>query len=298
VLGLDDISVFVKVVQAGSFTRAGKLLNMPITTVSEKVASLEKRLGITLIHRTTRKLSVTAPGESYFRKCVLALEEIQAAEEEVTSNQKEPQGILKITTPVDLGHTLLPPIVQTLLKKYPKLKVDLLVTNRVVDLVGEGIDVAIRAGELEDSTLIAKKFVSSHMNFFASPQYLKKHGTPMTPKDLEKHQLISFSEEMSHGETIRLNPLASVKIQTRIQADDLGTLKAFTLLGEGIGIFPGFICEEEVARGKLIPVLPKWRLGSGHFSLVYPAQKYVSPKIRAFIETACEITSQSASHTQ
>jgi DNA-binding transcriptional LysR family regulator len=295
--GLDDIAVFVKVVQAGSFTQAARLLAMPITTVSAKVAHLEKRLGITLISRTTRKLSITQAGESYFRKCVLALKEIQAAEEEVTSNLKEPQGTLKITAPVDMGHILLPPIVQTLLKKFPKIKVDLVITNRVIDLVSEGIDIAVRAGELEDSSLICKKFVSSHMNFFASPQYLKKHGTPSNPKDLEKHQLIGFSEEMENGRTVNLQPKASFRVESRIVADDLETVKAFTLLGEGIGVFPRFICEEDIARGKLIMVLPKWWLGSSHFSLVYPAQKFVSPKIQAFIQVASEMTSKSLTLT-
>ncbi len=290
---LDAISVFVKVVQAGSFTQAAKQLGMPNSTVSARVATLERRLGTTLIHRTTRKISVTEAGEAYFRRCVQALGEIEAAESEIASTQKDPRGVLRLTAPVDLGHTLLPGIVQTLLKRHPDLGVDLVITNRVVDLVGEGIDVAIRAGELEDSTMIAKGFVSSKLEFYASPAYLKKAGTPSAPKDLERHALIRFTDgeataptelEVSDGKTS-----VRVRVGGRIQADDLETIKIFAVRGEGIGCFPGFICEDEIEKGKLVRVLPKWYFGDGHFSLVYPAQRFVSPKIQAFIKAAAEM---------
>lgn len=284
---LDAISVFVKVVQAGSFSQAARLLGMPKTTVSAKVAGLEKKLGATLIQRTTRKLNITQAGEAYFRRCVQALEELKAAESEVTSSQTEAQGVLRVTASVDMGHTLLPFLVREFLKKNPRMEVDLVVTNRVVDLVGEGVDIGIRAGELEDSSMIAKRFVGASMECYAAPAYLKKNGTPQSPKDLEQHEFVRFSE-VSSGQFVLTDGKAQVspKVRGRISADDPETVKAFVLMGDGIGALPGFICEDEIRRGKLIRVLPKWRLGSGHFALVYPAQKFVPPKIRAFLDAA------------
>jgi DNA-binding transcriptional LysR family regulator len=253
---LDPIAVFVKVVQAGSFTQAAKLLGMPNTTVSTQVAALERRLGVTLIQRTTRKLSVTQAGEAYFRRCVRALEEIQIAESEVTSSQQKPQGTLRITAPVDMAHSFLPPLVQSFVRKYPEMKVDLLITNRVVDLLGEGVDLAIRAGELEDSTMIARKFVSSQMELFASPAYLKKHGTPAHPRDLAQHECVKFSplieEEITLGDG---KATVEVPVRGRLSADDLEIVKSFTLLGEGIGLFPIFLAEDEVERGERVAVI-------------------------------------------
>lgn len=285
---LDAIAVFVKVVQAGSFTAAARQLKMPNTTVSAKVASLERALGVTLLQRTTRKLSVTQAGEAYFRRCVRGLEEIEAAETEAVSSRSEPQGTLKITAPVDIGHTLLPPLVQAYLRKHPKTAVELLVTNRVVDLVGEGVDVAIRAGELEDSTLIARKFVSARMDFFASPAYLKRQGTPKEPKELTEHAILRFSEQPDVLTLQALEGKTSVQVrhQGRVSVDDLETLKILTVLGEGIAAFPRFLAEAEIRTGKLVPVLPKWCGAMGHFSLVYPAQKFVSPKVQAFLDLA------------
>jgi DNA-binding transcriptional LysR family regulator len=289
--GLDDVSVFVKVVQAGSFSQAARLLSMPNTTVSAKVAALEKRLGVTLIQRTTRKLNVTEAGEAYFRRCVVALEELQAAETEVTSSQAAPQGVLRITAPVDAGHTILPCMVRAFLKEYPTMEVDLVITNRVVDLVAEGVDIAMRAGDLEDSSLIGKKFVSANMAFWGSPSFVKKHGMPTHPRELSQYEVIRFSAPdfskltLTHSngkEKFNFSP------KGRLSTDDLSVLKAFTLQGDGIGLLPTYLCEDELTRGKIVSILPQWYFSAGSFSLVYPAQKFISPKVHAFVKVAVE----------
>ncbi|MDR3607147.1 MAG: LysR substrate-binding domain-containing protein [Oligoflexia bacterium] len=287
--GLDDISVFVKVVQSGSFTQAARLLSMPNATVSAKVAALERRLGVTLIHRTTRKLHITQAGEAYFRRCVAALDEIQAAETEVTSSQSAPQGVLRITAPIDIGHTILPGLVREFLMKHPQMQVDLVVTNRVVDLVAEGVDVGIRAGELEDSTLMSHKFVTASVSLWASPAYAKKAGLPAHPEELSKHEMVRFSDEnflkvtlMNGKERFELAP------KGRISADDFSSVKEFVVQGSGIGLLPGYLCVEESKKGRLVSVLPQWSLGLGGFSLVYPSQKFVSPKVHAFVRVAVE----------
>lgn len=283
---LDSIAVFVKVVQAGSFSKAAKMMGMPNTTVSAKVAQLEKRLGVTLIQRTTRKLQITPAGEVYFKKCLSALEEIRHAESELTKSEKKPQGTLRITAANDIGHTIVPALVSRYLQKYPEMKVELIITNRVVDLVGEGVDIGIRAGELEDSSLRSKKLTSAKMGFMASPIYLKKHGTPNNLKQLTEHKLLRFSE---FSETLTIERtdhqlLEKIKLKGKITADDLETLKRFAILGEGIALLPIFLCEEELKNGKLTHLLKQWQKSSGSFTLVHPAQKFISAKVRAFYD--------------
>lgn len=285
---LDGIEIFVKVVQAGSFSAAARLLGMPVTTVSGKVAGVEKRLGMTLIHRTTRKLNLTQEGQAYFQHCVRALEEMSEAEKELSTKKTEPEGLLRITAPPDLGHLLLPSIVRNYLKMYPKTQVEMVLTNRVVDLIGEGVDLALRVGALKDSSLVARKFRDTHVSLWASDGYVKKHGMPLNPQDLTHHAFIAFKPHTSSIGLKKGNSALTVKVKPRIVVDDVETSKVFIASGDGIGVLPAIICENELAKGKLIEVLPGWKidLGPGHMSFVYPPHRYVPPKIQAFIELA------------
>jgi DNA-binding transcriptional LysR family regulator len=286
---LDAIAVFIKVVQAGSFTRAAKLLGMPNSTVSAKVSGLERRLGLTLLTRTTRKLRLTNAGERYFEKCSRALEEIQTAEAELTTSRAEPRGTLKITAASDFGHSVLPAVVQQYLKKYPATRVELLVTNRIVDLVAEGIDLAIRAGELKDSSLKARKFPAGTMALWASPNYLKKSGAPEHPKDLKDFEVLIFKG--ARARPVKLtNGKETVQITdtSRVAIDDLETTKRFARLGQGIALLPGFLCADEVSNGTLQPVLPKWVTAPINFHFVFPATKFVSLEVQAFMKLALE----------
>lgn len=292
---LDAISVFIKVVQAGSFNRAAQQLAMPNSTVSAKVASLEKDLGVTLLQRTTRKLNVTEAGQAYFDKCVRALSEIEAAEQEIKTAQKQLSGVLRVTSPTDFGQSVLPQIAQLYLKKYPQVKLELLVTNRVVDLLGEGVDLAIRAGELEDSSFISKRLNTGSLTMWASPGYVKKNGTPSHPRDLEKFDLIGFAPmagkkmELQNGsEKIKLNLPPS-----RITVDDTVAARALAMLGEGIAFLPSFLCNEEFRRAKLVAVLSDWKLGGDRsFTFLYPAQRYASAKVQSFISLSTEVLNQ------
>jgi DNA-binding transcriptional LysR family regulator len=288
---LDGITVFVKVVQLGSFSQAARVLGMPNTTVSAKVARLEKRLGVTLIQRTTRKLSVTPTGQAYFSRCLRALEELQAGESElVATSAREPQGLLRITSSVDVAHSILPRIVRRYVRKYPKAQVELIVTNRLVDLVAENVDLGFRAGQLEDSSLLSRKLSLVGGGLWASPAYLKKRGTPRVPADLAKHECLLFAPFQDRPFRLENGKeTAEVELKGRILADDLATLRSFALMGEGIGILPGFLCEaSQVGTGKLVRVLPKWSWGDGSFHLVYPGQRFVSSKVQAFITLALE----------
>lgn len=286
-MNLDGLDVFVKVIQSGSFSGAARLLNMPVTTVSGKIANLEKRLGVTLIHRTTRKLNLTQSGEIFFKRCVRALDEVQAAENELANNKAEPEDLLRITAPVDVGHTLLVPIVRSYLKAYPKTQIETILTSRVVDLVSEGVDLAIRVGKLKDSNLIARKYIDTQANMWASSAYIKRMGLPRHPRDLKDHDFVRFSHlssswKLSNGkENIEVPSSAS-----RIITDDIEMVKIFILAGDGIGMMPGFMCKPDEESGKIVRILPNWTWGSLTLSFVYPPQRFVSPKIKTFIDWA------------
>jgi DNA-binding transcriptional LysR family regulator len=287
---LDGIAVFVKVVQAGSFSRAAKLLNMPNSTVSAKVAALEKRLGVTLLQRTTRSLHLTQAGEVYFRRCLRALEELQAAENELATERGETKGVLRLTAPVELGRSVLPPVLDVLMKRHPAIEIDLVITNRLVELVAENIDVAVRAGPLKDSGLIARRFDLGQFGLWASPSYLKNNSVPRNPDELKEHESLRFAPFT--GRKIQLSngrERAQIALAGRITADDFETLRALAVLGWGIALLPSFLCTEEIKEQKLVAVLPNWRGDSVSISVVYPAQRFVSPKIRAFIAAAEEL---------
>ena len=291
-MDLDGIAVFVKVVQAGSFSQAAKLLNMPNSTVSAKVAALEKRLGVTLLQRTTRRLHLTEAGEGYFRRCMTALEELHAAENELAIERGETKGVLRLTAPVELGRSALPPVLDVLMKRHPAIKIDLIITNRLVDLVVENIDVAVRAGPLKDSGLIARRFVLGQFGLWASPSYLKNNSVPRNPNELKEHDCLQFAPFT--GRRLQLTngrERAQIALAGRITADDFEALRALAVLGWGIALLPSFLCAEEAKERKLVSVLPNWRGDSVSISVVYPAQRFVAPKIRAFITAAEELWS-------
>ena len=288
-MDLNEIRIFVKVVQAGSFSQAARALGMPNSTVSTKVSDLEKRLGTTLLQRTTRKLHLTQAGEVYFKRGNEALEILMAAEAEATTHQSVPQGLLKITAPVEVGNTLLADLVRDFVRKHPKISVELILTDRVTDLIGEGIDLAIRAGALEDSSLMARRLGYSHFAPFASPTYLKRRGTPDHPKDLEKHETLRFTT-LNDDHWILFNGKDRVRVRTRgtLASNDLISLRSFAVKGQGIALMPTYICSEELARKRLTRILPEWFSYPEPVHWVYPAHRFMPPKLHAFLEMATD----------
>lgn len=286
-MNLEGIDIFVKVIQLGSFTRAAKALSRPVTTVSDKVAQLEKRLGVTLIHRTTRQLKLTSAGEIYFKKCEQAILDFEGAEQDLSAAKQEPQGRLRISMAVDVGHTIAPNLVSRYVAQYPNVQVELNVTNRMVDLVAEGIDLAIRVGVLKDSTFRSRKYLETTASFFASPELVQKYGQVNTPKQLERFPYIRFFLDVGRAvEIMRGKEKAKLNLKHKITADDLETIKKLVMNSEGIGLIPNYICEKEEQSGKLVRILPEWSRGKIVLSFVYPPTKYVSPNVKAFIDLA------------
>lgn len=286
-MDLNEIMVFIQVIKSGSFTQAARALGMPNSTVSSKVSSLETRLGTTLIQRTTRKLNITPAGEAYFKKCIHGLEEIEAAETELAATQGEPQGLLRITAPVELGNSVLPELISKFTVKYPKVILEFLLTDRRVDLIGESFDLAIRAGELKDSSLIAKKIGSSYFVLVASPKYLKTRGSPKHPRELHLHNCLHFTPLGTEYWRLRGPKGAlNVPVSNRVIVNDFATLKSIAVLGEGIAFLPLSFCLGELNSGKLLRVLGEWRSETATIHFVYPGHRFVSPKLSAFMEMA------------
>lgn len=281
---LEGIDVFVRVVQAGSFAAAARLLGMPTTTVSARIARLEERLGVTLIQRSTRRMHVTEAGEAYFVHCVEALGALEAGESRLAAAGSDPSGLLRVTAPSDIANTVLAPLCERFLAAFPKVDIELMVTNRQVDLIGEGVDLAIRAGPMRDSTMLSRKFVGGVLGLWASAGYLERRGTPRTLDELAGHDIVGFSRMPESFRLLAGAESFTLPHRTRIRADDMQTIRTFVLRGAGIGLLPDF---SGAAPGeKLVRVLPQFETEPSSVFFVYPAQRFVSVNVRAFMELA------------
>lgn len=284
-MDFNEVAIFIKVIQKGSFTGAALALDMPKSTVSTKISNLERRLGTSLITRSTRKIRLTPAGEAFFLRSTKAIDEITAAELAVRSENVEPQGRFKITAPVDIGNTILPSLAALFLKKFPKVQLDILLTDRRVDFLEDDVDLAIRAGQLKDSSLIAKKVGEVVFKIFASPKYLKENGEPSTLKDLSTHTCVHFTPLSSEGwHLLNGKRSASVSLTRKVVVDNMSLAHSLALEGVGIALMPSFLCESELRAGKLVPILQDWTTEIAPLHFVYPAQKYVPSVIKAFIE--------------
>lgn len=254
------------------------------------MAGLEKRLGVRLIQRTTRKLRVTEAGQLYFRHCANAVREVELGEAALQSAKRRPTGLLKVTAPPGLGHTLLPRIARAYAMKHPDVRLELVITNRAVDLVGEGVDLAIRsATSFKDSSLIVRRFWDAGSNLWASPGYLEVLGKPAHPRHLKD---AAFVVHPTRRSLVLSNGRSDFELELggRVRADDLEVTKALSLLGEGIAWLPDYVVADAVEAGTLVPVLPQWRPKRRYtFYFVYAGQRYALPKVEAFIQTALKL---------
>jgi len=280
---IDEINVFVHVLQAGSFAGAARRLRMPATTVSAKVAALERRLGVTLIQRTTRKLRATPAGQAYFQRCRAGLREIESAEVELLEEAEGLSGVLRLTASVDMAQTLLPRLIGSFSDDYPTIAVELTATDRVVDMVEEGIDLAVRVGPLRDSSLVTRAFVTGPSGLFASQTYIERHGMPARLEDLRHHQTIGFTKPWARPLPMLLGARkVKIELSGRLACDDLLTVRALVEMGYGIGFLPGYLAEQV----GLVRVLPTLRSPLTGLYFAYPAQKFVPARVRHFIDHA------------
>lgn len=284
-LDLNDVLIFTRVVEQGSFTGAGRVLDLPKSTVSRRIARLEDRLGIRLLQRTTRKLSLTDAGRIYFDRSTRIVADFEDAELAVLELQSEPRGRLRVSMPAEFGEQIWS-VLQAFLERYPQVHLELDLTNRYVDLVDEGFDAVIRAGRIADSTLIARKLISTRTLFVASPAYLERRGIPETLDALREHDCVVMGV-FGHQATWRgRGPRGEVKVrvQGRLAANNLLVLKKAVLAGFGIGLLPDSLCALELEEGKLKEVLSHACLEPTPISVVYPSARHLAPKVRAFVD--------------
>ena len=282
---VDEIKVFVSVLEAGSFAAAARRLAMPATTVSAKVAALEQRLGVTLIQRTTRKLRATPAGQRYFDRCRIGLWELEAAEAEVTTDTDAPAGTLRLTAPVGLARILLPPIVVGFRETYPEVKVDILVTDREARPCRRGDRHCPPRRRARDSSLVARLFVYGSGGFFASAGYLARHGTPENLDDLARHEVIGRAGARATREARRA---AQTNPGGTITCDDFNLARALIAMDGGVGYLPTLVADGGPGDRPLVRVLPEYSVPQTGLYFVYPRQKFVPARVKAFIAFALD----------
>lgn len=282
---LNQITSFIEVAKEGSFTKASAKLGLPKSTLSHHIAELEKRLGVSLIQRTTRSTKLTSAGENYFRKSSLLLDQLQSLEEDTRQQQVEVQGLIKMTAPMDIGNYILAPIIARFMEIYPKVQIQCDMSDRMVDLVGEGFDLAIRAGFLKDSTMKAKLLGYDEFGLYVSASYLKKNPIRKI-EDLNAQECILFSSSLGEV-TWNLQSQEGSKKKIRPQGHmTLNNLKFSLRLaaeGRGIAALPMFLADSENrVSNSLVRVLPNWSFGRHPISIVTPPVNFKSQRVKVF----------------
>ena len=287
---LNDMMVFLAVIETGSFTLAADRLGIPKANVSRKVSRLEAHLGVTLLERSTRAQHLTEAGKRYLNHCKRIHEELDMAEAAVSELLHSFEGKLKIGASVTIGQQILKPALSTFLHAYPQLDLTLNLVNQRVDLIEEGFDMLIRVGALDDSRLIAKRLGSAKRMLFASEQYLKQCGLPRTPDQLPEYDLLLMNRVNTNNALTLVSgkKQMELKVGPRFVTDDFSILKQSALDGLGIAILPDYMCSDEVRSGKLINVLPEWGAVAVDIYAVYPKHRVKIPKVKAFLEFVIE----------
>lgn len=283
---LNDMMVFLAVVETGSFTLAADRLGIPKANVSRKVSRLERHLDITLLERSTRSQHLTEAGKRYLTHCKRVHEELDLATASISELKHSYKGNLKIGASVATGQQILRPALAEFMHQYPELTIQLNLINRRVDFIEEGFDVVIRVGELADSLLIAKKLGIITRKLFASPTYIAKHGMPSAVEHLNKHQLLIMNPVNNDFKL----PLRSTKggdyivdCKPRLLVDDFAVLKQSTIDGLGIAVLPEYMVREYVASGKLVKLLPEWSMAELDIYALYPRNRSKIPKVKEFL---------------
>lgn len=281
-----EMRVFVAVVEAGSFVRAAEMLEVSKAGVSRLLSELEARLGLRLLQRTTRKLSLTAEGEVFFHRCTELLQALEDAEGEVTARSGEAVGLVRVNVPVSFGTTYLAPLWPLFMELHPQVVLDVTLSDRVVDLVDEACDLAVRIARLPNSTLVSRKLASTRLTLCASPEYLRRHGSPAHPLELPQHAVIAYTL-LAMGDQWQFEgeegPV-TVKVKPRMRSNSGDSCCVAAVSGQGLVLEPTFLVGPYLRTGELVEVLPQYRSVDLGVYAVYPTRKYVPPKVRALIE--------------
>jgi DNA-binding transcriptional LysR family regulator len=287
-LSLDDLAVFVRVVERGGFASAARELKVPTSNISRAIARLESQSGVRLLHRTTRAVRPTTDGRELFASVAPAVMSVRSAARSLEPATRKPKGRLRVTAPNDICATFLADVIVDFAERYPQVSLDFTLTNQHTNLVDEGFDVAVRAtARLADSSLIARKLGELSLCLYASPSYLSKHGAPTSMADLDRHPCIVFrATELERTWALRgasrsAEPTA-VAVRGRIGGDDFSFVRAMVVAGGGIGMLPQINCASDEASGRLVRVLPEFHARGATLYVVYPSTKQVPARVTAF----------------
>jgi LysR family transcriptional regulator for bpeEF and oprC len=290
---LQAMEVFVQVVDAGGFTRAAENMQLPKATVSTLVQALELDLEVKLLHRTTRQVSVTADGAAYYERCLRILSDVRDAEEALSRNRANPSGRLRVDCSTAIANYVVLPALADFFQRYPDITLELGCSDRPADLIEEGIDCAIRGGDLADSSLIARRVGLLRFAAAATPAYLEQHGSPTHPRDLSAHRCVNYFSSKS-GKTMEwefTRGTETIKIATpsSLAVNDSTTYMSAGLAGLGIILMASYSVDPLVAAGRLERVLPDWSSTPLPIHMVYPQNRHLSAKVRVFVEWIADL---------
>lgn len=298
------MQAFARVVEAGSFTKAAETLHMSKTSVTQLVQQLEAHLRVKLLNRTTRKVNLTADGAVYYERVLRLLDDLDDAETSLSNASTEPRGRLRVDVPSPLARMILMPALPAFHARYPEIQIDMGVSDRIVDLIGEKVDCVVRGGELTDQSLMARRVGDLQLGVYAAPSYLQRLGTPVHPRELEDspHRIIGFL----WARTGKALPYAmhsngeSVHIQGRyvLAVDDGNAYLAAGLAGMGVLWLPDYMSAAHVAQGELIPLFEDWRLDPMPLYVAFPPNRHISLKLRVFIDWIAELMAEHAPITR
>lgn len=284
---LMSLSVFVAAVEEGSIAAAGKRFGLSAVMAGRYLSALEEHLSARLVERSTRRLSLTDAGRAYFAKSKRILEDLEEADDEAGDRQANPRGTLHITTPITFGHMYLAPVAARYMAEFPQVDVSMHLQDRFVNLVEEGMDLAIRIGNLPDSDLIARKLTDCRLMACASPIYLAAAGTPSKPADLGKHELIGYMGDTTAAQWTFVDiegQTTVLQCRCRFSANNTGMMTEIALCGFGIVYGPTFVFAKHLESGDLVPVLPSYTNPTLPLHVITPTAKHVNVKTRLFIE--------------
>jgi len=288
---LGAIEAFVRVAESGSFSQAAERLRSSKSVVSRQISALEAELGARLLHRTTRALTLTEAGRSYFERATRILADLAEADASVGQLQAAPRGRLRVNAPMSFGFLHLAPAVPDFLDRYSDVALELTMNDRFVDLIEEGFDVAVRIGKLDDSSLVARKLAPMRRTVCAAPAYLEKRGVPASPDDLKAHECLCYSNLGLSQEWRFVRPDGApwpVDVHGRLHANNGDALRAAALRGFGLAVLPSFLVGRDFQSGALVSVLEPFMPQDSAMYAVYPHARHLSPKVRAFVDFLAE----------
>jgi DNA-binding transcriptional LysR family regulator len=285
-----SLTTFVGVVEAGGFSAAGRKLNMSTTMVSNHVQALEGRLGVRLLNRTTRKVSLTEEGELYYREAARILSDIEQLEQSIASRRAAPRGLVRVNATFGFGHRYIAPAISRFVRKYPEVRVQLQLTDKPINLIDEGYDVGIRFGRLEDASLIARPIARNRYRLVAAPSYLKRHGMPQHPSELARHDCLVIRENDAYGvwKFTHKSETETVRVSGTLASNNGEVVRNWALEGHGIMLRSEWDLADLLRRGRLVELLPEWRGPDADVHAVFPQRLHLSAKVRVLIDFLVE----------